>query len=623
MKYRNVVGDMANTLVALLKAILTEENVQAILDAFDIEIPSPFDEIIDQIIDDPTKIIDIIISILGGEPNNIPIQNHTLEGTLGFDYRPYFTLTKANAQTIANDVDALINRILAMANVGSLKDLVYKNVAKNDLINTILDALVGVIGTDTVNGVLETLKDLDDEGRLDLTVGHFYEVYNRIGLTAGAKKLKNLTSWADVPSFAGTNWGFSDGDLKNFLATLAKVLTPANGILELLLIGEGETLSLFGIVDIKGSNGYDYAIIPLLEALGLSSGNVKNLAAYKSAYASDETQLLGYILERLGTQIDWILGKPVDRLMEILPNFAYFMSNEGFYLAVHNLLAPVYTIIDAVLPIFGINLEEVLNLSKLLHGIDLGIEVFGAKYGFHIPEIDWTKMAKQGASGTTEVTTSRSKDANSFATAIRKNELPSYIKNYPTGYENRAQKTTQTKVVADKADTLTMVLTWLLKMFSEESNREALAKWLSDVFDLVEGGGARQAVSYGVNQMFDACDANHVAEIIISSLFSLLGLGVVIDATFNNDVNTVKAILQRIFQALADGPDTCIYSGIADAMESITGVWKETIGTDEEYHEVKDEISQTVDNTKKSLNWFQRLIQAIKNFFSKLFRFGR
>ena len=115
--------------------------------------------------------------------------------------------------------------------------------------------------------------------------------------------------------------------------------------------------------------------------------------------------------------------------------------------------------------------------------------------------------------------------------------------------------------------------------------------------------------------MFNACDANHVAEIIISSLFSLLGLGVVIDATFNGDVNTVKAILQRIFHALAEGPDSCIYAGIADAMESITGVWKETVGTDEDYHEAVDQAQQTVDNTKKSLNWFQRLIQAIKNFF--------
>ena len=376
-------------------------------------------------------------------------------------------------------------------------------------------------------------------------------------------------------------------------------------------------------MDIKGSNGYDYAIIPLLEALGLSAGNVKNMAAYKSAYAADETQLLGYILERLGYQIDWILGRPVDRLMEILPTFAYFVSNEGFFLAVRNLLSPVYVVVNTVMTLFNINLEETLNLSKLLNSFEIGINVLGKKYGFHIPEIDWTKLAKEGADGTKEVATSRSKDANSFASPLRKSEIDGYIKNYPTGYENRANKTTQTKIIADKGDTLTAVLTWLLKMFGEQGNREALAKWLSDVFDLVEGGGARQAVSYGVNEMFNACDANHVAEIIISSLFSLLGLGVAIDATFNGDVNTVKAILQRIFKALSEGPDSCIYAGIADAMESITGVWKETVGTDEDYHEAVDQAQQTVDNTKKSLNWFQRLIQAIKNFFAKLFRFGR
>ena len=620
--YKNVVGDKADSLMALLKAILTADNIHAILDAFGIELEEPWSSIVDDIIEDPTKIIDLIIGLFG-DPVNIPIQNHTLEGALGFDYRAYFTLTKANADVIAKDVDALINKILAMANVGSLKDLVYSKIATNANVNTILDKVVPLIGTDQINGILETLKGLDEDGRLDLTVQHFHEVYARIGLTTGERLLRGKTSWADVPAFEGTNWGFRDGDLKNFAKTLAMILTPLNGLLELLLVGEGETLTLLGIVDIKGSNGYDYAIIPLLEALGLSANNVKNLAAYKAAYAADETQLLGYILERLAYQIDWILGKPVDRLMEILPTFGYFVSNEGFYLAVRNLLSPVYTIVDTVMTLFSIDLSEKLNLSKLLNSFEIGINVLGQKYGFHIPEIDWTKLARQGADGTTEVATSRSQAANSFAVAMRKAELPSYIANYPVGYEGRAQKTTQTKIIADKGDTLTLVLTWLLKMFGEQQNREALAKWLSDVFDLAEGGGARQAVGYGVNEMFNACDANHVAEIIISSLFSLLGLGIVINEAYNGNVNNVKAILQRIFQALADGPDTCMYAGIADAMESITGVWKETVGTDEEYHEATEEVHQTVENTKQTLNWFQRLIQAIKNFFSKIFRFGR
>ena len=329
---------------------------------------------------------------------------------------------------------------------------------------------------------------------------------------------------------------------------------------------------------------------------------------------------------------------PVDRLMGIIPNFAYIVSNEGFYLAVRNLLAPVFTVLDTVLSLFGTDLTDTLNLSKLLHSFEIGIEVLGKKYGFHIPEIDWTKLAHEGAEGTEQWATSRSKAANSFVDnqAVRKRQMSDYIAKYPgevtrlqedetasVTYANRAHKTTQTHVIADKGDTLTAVLTWALKMFSEPGNREALANWLSDVFDLVEGGGARQAVGYGVNEMFNACDANHMAEIIISSLFSLLGLGIIIDASVNGNVNTVKAILQRIFHALAEGPDTCIYSGIADAMESITGVWKETVGTDEQYHETTHEVQQTVENTQKSLNWFQRLIQAIKNFFARLFRFGR
>ena len=627
--YQNIVGDKADTLVALLKAILTAENVQAIFDALGIELEEPWSSIVDEIIEDPTKIIDLIIGLFG-DPVCIPIQNHTLEGALGFDYRAYFTLTKANADIIAKDLDTLINKILTMANVGSLKDLVYNKIATNEVINTLLDKIVPLIGTEQINGILETVKNLGEpeEGstepnRLDLTVTHFHEVYQRIGLSTGERIFRGKTSWADIPTFAGTNWGFRDGDLKAFAATLAKILTPLNGILELLLMGEGKTLTLLGIVDIKGSNGYDYAIIPLLEALGLSANNVKNMAAYKSAVAGDETQMLGYILERVAYQIDWILGKPVDRLTEILPTFAYFVSNEGFYLAVRNLLAPVFKIVDTVLPLFGVDLGQYLNLSKLLNSFEIGINVLGKKYGFHIPEIDWTKLAREGADGTTEVATSRSQAANPFAQAMRKAELPSYIANYPVGYEGRAQKTTQTKIIADKGDTLTLVLTWLLKMFGEQQNREALAKWLSDVFDLAEGGGARQAVGYGVNQMFDACDANHVAEIIISSLFSLLGLAVVIDAAVEGDVNTVKEILQQIFHALAEGPDTCMYSGIADAMDSITGVWKATVGTDEEYHEVQQEVQQTAENTKQTLNWFQRLIQAIRNFFAKIFRFGR
>ena len=659
----NVVGDKANALMALLKAILTEENIDVIMDLLPDSIPDDIKDKIEDLLNNPKDIIELLIGLFG-DPINIPIQNHTLEGALGFDYRAYFTLTKANADVIARDADALINKILTMANVGSLKDLVYTKLATNANINTILDKVIPLLANadsilETVKGIA-TIVDGDETKPLDLTLAYFNKVYKQEGedgyrfeKTAAKKAAQkaaqlfgNLTSWADVAdayyadghNLQGTDWGFRDGDIFGFATALATILSPLNDVLELLLIGNGKSLKLLGIAEIKGSDGYDYAIIPLLEALGISANHVKTLAAYKTYVGNCKSEkLLDEILYRLVNQVDWILGKPVDRLTEILPTFGYFVSNEGFYLAVRNLLSPVFKVVDTVLPIVGIDLGQYLNLSKLLNSFEIGINVLGAKYGFHIPEIDWTKLARQGADGTTEVDTSRSQDANSFvnAKALRKSQMDDYISRYPAEaaakddpsvekrYYGTAQKTTQTKIIADKGDTLTLVLTWLLKMFGEQQNREALVRWLSDVFDLAPGGGAEQAVGYGVNEMFNACDANHVAEIIISSLFSLLGLGIVINEAYDGNVNNVKAILQRIFQALADGPDTCMYSGIADAMESITGVWKETVGTDEEYHEATQEVQQTVENTKQTLNWFQRLIQAIKNFFAKIFRFGR
>lgn len=47
-------------------------------------------------------------------------------------------------------------------------------------------------------------------------------------------------------------------------------------------------------------------------------------------------------------------------------------------------------------------------------------------------------------------------------------------------------------------------------------------------------------------------------------------------------------------------------------MEQMTGVWYETIGPDDDHKEAEEEAEE-------SLNWFQRLIKKIKEFFAKIF----
>ena len=626
----NVVGDKANTIETLLDKLLTRDNIDAILKLIGKEdgFGEPIDSIIDSIIDDPTQLIDLLLTLLGAEPNMIPEQNMKVQGVLGFDYRPYLTLTKSNADVMAAQLDGVIQRIMTTAGVGSLKEFVGSNFITNEIVSKLVDTIFGLLGNGTVDPILEVVAGLEgdvENPRLDLTVDRFYEVYQQNGFTAGARLLRNAETWADVGSAAGVNWGFRDGNVKGFAEALSNILAPLAGLLKLLLIGDGDSLKLFDFIEIKGSNGYDYAIIPLLEALGFSAAQVKTLDQYKAYVAQSDKNVLGYILEKVAELVDTILTTPVDTLLGLLPNFAYFLSGQGLYIAVADLLAPVFKIVKLVASVFKVNEVELikfLQLDKALNLIDFGIEILEQKYDFRIPEIDFYKLAIQGAEGTQEVATSRTQEANSFATLLKVSEIgevggtTGYINTYPDGYEGRAQKTTQTKIIADKGDTLTLVLTWLVKMFGTEGNKQALANWLSDVFDLTEGGGAEQTVSNAVFELFGALDANHVAEYIISALFQLFGVGLVVDAVYNGNLDTAKLILQRLFKGLAEGPDTCIYAGIADAMQAITGVWKQTVGTDEEYHEAVEEAHE-------SLNWFQRLIKAIRDFFKKLFSFGR
>ena len=51
---------------------------------------------------------------------------------------------------------------------------------------------------------------------------------------------------------------------------------------------------------------------------------------------------------------------------------------------------------------------------------------------------------------------------------------------------------------------------------------------------------------------------------------------------------------------------------IAKVMENLTHVWDDTIGSEEDRVETEEEVEET-------LNWFQRIIKKIKEFFARIF----
>ena len=431
--------------------------------------------------------------------------------------------------------------------------------------------------------------------------------------------IKGKASWADV-NLDKVTWGFDAGNAHGFVRALAGVLSPLNEILGLLLNGEGKYLNVLGIVSIPGGNGYDYGIIPLIEALGFTAGETKTAAQYRQAVAEDETQTLGYILDMVAKLVDKLFasGKPVKTLISLIPNLAYYFLNDGLLLTVKNLLAPIYDVLNLVLPLLNVDIESFLKIEELVHNIDLGnlLIIGGTKFNFKIPKIDWRDLVQKSADSTKEVNTSRSNPgnksvgpwANSFKERMSADAYDKYVSGKNLADEN-LYKNTQTSVVADPGDTLVYILTWVFDMFATEHNREALVQWLVEFFELQSG--AEQTVRYAINELFNKAQAFGSSDIIVSALLYALGMTVVIDTTLMGNVAQIQTIFKQLFAALGSNGHAT-YAAIARVMENLTHVWEDTIGSDQDHEDTKEEVKET-------LNWFQRLIQKIKEFFQRIF----
>ncbi len=622
--YSTIVGDPADTFVTLLDVVIGEKgedgktNIDRILEALGVELSPEIKDIIDQVVEDPSKIIDLIAGLLG-ETTYQPVQNRPIAVT-GEDYRGYLTFTEQNADIIANNLDALIVDILNAAGVGSLRGLLAPYIS-NKTVNQLLDMIIGLLAGDSVGPILETVASLNLGIEIPLTLKSFSAKISELaktrsylkGIAAHLEKAVKAggdnANWSNVTSLqeANINWEVTDGNTNQFTRALAGFLTPLNDLFELLLIGEstGIKLDLLGIAQIGGGNGYDYAIIPLLEALGFPAEQVLTHRQFMTAVEKDETQLLGYLLNKVAELVNKILDRPIDTILGLLPNLAYFFSNEGLLLTVKNLIAPIYTVLITVTNVLGVNIESYLKLEELLHSIDLGIVVGESKYDFRIPVIDWHKLATKGGDKAQEVNTSRSYEANSYVQEMKADEYAAYTKANP----DAAHKTTQKHIVADKGDTLTVILAWVFDMFGDAHNREALVQWIVDFFDLKSG--AEETVRYAINQLFNQAEMNNSTDILVSALMIALGVGVGVDKAIMGDIKSIVEIYRQLFGAIGDGSGS-IYGSIASAMEELTGVWYDTIGTPEEGDDVKDEVEE-------NLNWFQRLFKKIKEFFQKIF----
>ena len=253
--------------------------------------------------------------------------------------------------------------------------------------------------------------------------------------SSAASTLRKCDSWSKV---GNVNWGFTDGSSSaqtGFVKALAALTRPVNDILAAFLAGgdanlaaiaadvlgnlninttttSGDwelkivlqsnvliltarntanpnsvanevkvdltpVLSALNALVIGGTNGYESAVKPILEALNISC---KSYDEYLKDYAKAKDNLLINILNPIVDFLNDVTAAPFDTLTAALPKLAAFLNNNGLGKALNNLLAPVTDLIK-VLGDNGIDINALVEelagapLKDLLEdaiGIDLG-----------------------------------------------------------------------------------------------------------------------------------------------------------------------------------------------------------------------------------------------------------
>lgn len=363
-------------------------------------------------------------------------------------------ITASEAEDAVDSLDELVANLFPL-----LKEFgVIDQDNLGDLLNGLIFTNANITAiAKAVYGGIETASQNDADGIFVFSPSQFadYLMDRSYGATfsSAASTLRRCSTWSQVGT---VNWGFTDGSAKaqeGFVKALAALTRPVNDVLAAFL-AEGDVnlaavaaqlLSDFNIdststsgsatvrivlnnntftiyidkndnpgnktttiqidlapvirqlsmLTISGGNGYESAIIPLLNAFNVEC---KSYDQYLRDYRNAKDNLLINILNPIVDFLNDVTSAPFDTLTAALPKLAEFLDNNGLGKAVNNLLAPITDLID-VLNDNGINVDSLIeqiagqSLKDLLEdliGIDLGnlnLEIANLSESLNIQDI--------------------------------------------------------------------------------------------------------------------------------------------------------------------------------------------------------------------------------------------
>ncbi|MCM1364210.1 MAG: hypothetical protein NC122_04725 [Faecalibacterium sp.] len=251
--------------------------------------------------------------------------------------------TKEDAEYVSSNLDTFV------VNLAYLLGYEVGDVVANLLSNLYTKAnLVSLV--DLVNGLLAKVDE-------NATIKSIIDIVDPL-VNIDVKDTLAALAGYEVPDF-------EDGDRDAFVNAVVEYVAPIVPVLKLLLVDSADNseLVIADAIEILGYNGYDNALIPILEAIGCDPANITKYADFVKL---DDEAMIKAVLNPILALIDKISDDPINGIVGLLPNIVYFIEFGGLQIAVNNILEPVYVVLDVIRPIYDLDLTINLNLDQIL-----------------------------------------------------------------------------------------------------------------------------------------------------------------------------------------------------------------------------------------------------------------
>ncbi|MCM1364620.1 MAG: hypothetical protein NC122_00070 [Faecalibacterium sp.] len=318
---------------------------------------------------DINKVIDSLLAKSTDEIFAMLVELLTAESGTELDYQwqtPQFTKTQVSYtanlgqekyQRVLDGIDDLLNQFIAENDKNStLQSTLKEAIYSPTLISTLVTSIYGALGDGEMGQMVSMLG-------LPATPSQLAAVLTGSQFSSARYTLSRYSNWKNVNANS-LYWGFTTGDAKGFKNALVAVLSPFAPMLRMLLAAD--RIEILGAIGFCGSNGYNTAIIPLLEAIGCPSDDILTYEQFKAQAGEDG--VIENLLTPILSLVNKVIDKPIYTLTEILPNIIFFVQNGSMIQCIENLIKPLTDMLDKLsisIADFGIDFAELKSKDLL------------------------------------------------------------------------------------------------------------------------------------------------------------------------------------------------------------------------------------------------------------------